>query len=397
MLTKEEIEWIKSHSKEDTAKLRLKYRGDIRTAYLIDQIDCRRKAAAKLRHTLQNEAFEFPTELSQEQSTSDRLARFHTSLVAKGSTVADLTAGLGIDALHMARKCLNVTAVEIDSHIAATLRDNALVLGINNLEVLCGDCTSLLPQMGEYDSMFIDPARRGEHSRRLYALSECHPDVVAMIPEIKKHTGQLIAKISPMLDISDVCSRLSPYITGIIALGDRRECKELIAICDLSREHGKEPEIKAVTLCPDDTEHEFSFTRTEEAAATADFGDPHPGLYLIDPYPSVMKTAPWRLLCSGSGMTTASNNTHIYFSPSVRDDIGESYLIEEVLPYSSGEIKRLARRWPQASVATRNFPLRADDLRRKLKVRDSNDVRLYGITDSNRKPLMVICRTIARQ
>lgn len=395
MLTPEEISWIRIHAADDTAALRMKHRGDARTAHLINQIDCRRKAASKLKDTLACEAFEFPNELSQEQSTSDRLADFHASLVAEGGTCADLTAGLGIDALHLAARSLNVTAVEINPDTAATLRDNAAALGVHNLEVVCGDCRDVLKHLGRFDTIFIDPARRSASGRRVFALEDCSPDVVAMLTEIGLHTDRLIVKMSPMLDISEVCARLAPYVSRIIALGDRRECKELIAVCDLTRDTtSAATEISAVTLCPDMTSTEFTFTRAGEAEASAVYAEPEKGGYLTDPYPAIMKAAPWRSLCADFSLAMPADNTHLYLGDGPCTCVGESYIIEEVIPYSSGEIKRLSRRLPAASVATRNFPLRADDLRRKLKLRDASSPRLYGITDRNRRQLMVVCRTI---
>ncbi len=55
------------------------------------------KSQKKLPDTLKCKDFIFPTLLSEEQCTSDMLAEFHASLIDEGTTVADLTGGLGID------------------------------------------------------------------------------------------------------------------------------------------------------------------------------------------------------------------------------------------------------------------------------------------------------------
>lgn len=103
-LTPQQIDWITAHSGDDTARLRLRHAGDPGMAHAIMQIECRRKAARKLHDTLRNDGFVFPTALSAEQCTSDNIAAYHASLIAPGETVLDMTAGLGIDAFHMARR-----------------------------------------------------------------------------------------------------------------------------------------------------------------------------------------------------------------------------------------------------------------------------------------------------
>ena len=105
-------QWIESHLSDDPAALRLKFahRHDdgIDYADAITQIECRRKFGKKLADTLASYPhFRFPSVLAGEQSTSDTLAAWHSSLVPEGIAAADLTAGLGIDVFHI---CLLYTS-----------------------------------------------------------------------------------------------------------------------------------------------------------------------------------------------------------------------------------------------------------------------------------------------
>ncbi len=391
MLSSQDIQWINEHLSEDPSRLRLKYASQPQISHLITQIECRKKAVKKLADTLQCEAFEFPNTLAQEQATSDRLAAFHASLVELGTSCIDLTAGLGIDALHLAQRCSRVIAVERNPEVAQTLRDNASALHINNLEVITGDCRDVITSFSHADTVFIDPARRGAMGERIFALSDCEPDVIAMLPHISRIADNLIIKMSPMLDVSAVLKQLQGICTRIIATGDRRECKELVAVCALGSTSCATPVIEALTLLPDNSQNSVEFTRYEEDEASIIYEQPQQGLYLIDPYPTIMKTAPWRLLCTRYAIGAIADNTHLYIAKSPVDSIGENFIIDEIIPYRSSEIKRLARRYPALSVATRNFGLRADQLRSKLKVRDADSPRLYGVTDHSGNQLMLIC------
>lgn len=393
MLSTQDIQWISDHLAEDTSRLRLKYASQPRLAHLITQIECRRKAAKKLADTLQCQAFEFPNNLAQEQSTSDRLASFHASLVKPTTTCIDLTAGLGIDSIYLAHRCSRVIAVERNPEVAITLKDNASALHIDNLNVITGDCRDIIATLPHVDTVFIDPARRGTSGERIFALSDCEPDVIAMLPQITHIADNLIIKMSPMLDVSAVLRQLQGICRRIIATGDRRECKELVAVCTLG-ESCSTPIVEALTLLPDNTQCSVVFTRSEEDCAEIHYAQPHSGLYLVDPYPCIMKTAPWRLLCSRYGIGVIADNTHLYIAETPTYSVGENYIIDEVIPYKSSEIKKLARRYPALSVATRNFGLRADQLRSKLKVRDVNTPRLYGITDKSGNQLMIICHKV---
>ncbi len=210
----------------------------------------------KLASTLRCRAFEFPTALSAEQSTSDRLAAFHASMIPQGASVVDLTSGLGIDVFHFAGLASHVTAVEIDPVVAGALINNAAVLGLDNINVVNADCRDFLADLPHYDVAFIDPARRGDGGRRLYALEECRPNIIEMIPSLSRCCGTLVVKMSPMLDVTAVCRQLSPYIVKLIAIGDRHECKELVAVLDFNANmQFEDVSLQAVTLMHDDGLH----------------------------------------------------------------------------------------------------------------------------------------------
>lgn len=381
-----DFSWIEQHAGDDAAKLRLKY-GHERADEIL-QIECRRKYDAKLAETLAaNPRFVFPTALSGEQSTSDRLARFHAALTGHGERAADLTAGLGIDAMAIAANAAGVVAVERDAAVAEALRLNSAATG--NLTVVNGDCREVVKQWAEkgerFGCIFIDPARRAADGGRVYALDQCEPDVVAMLPELRKITDRLVIKASPMLDITHTLGLL-PDAAEAIVLGTPTECKELDIVCDF-KTAATEPTIRAVTL-GQGFESVFEFTRSQEAAATFRQGVPKEGDYVYDPYPAVMKAAPMKLLAERFGVEKLSANTHLWTSSRLAAGFpGRVFMAVEVLPYMSKHIKRYASRYPRVSVTTRNFDMAADALRSKLGVRDGA-LRLFAASTPSQKYLI---------
>ena len=393
-------EFISANANADTAALRLKYAGrdcgfDMASALL--QIDARRKFATKLPDTLAAfPGFMFPGMLAGEQCTSDALAAYHSSLVPQVGSVADLTAGLGIDALHMASRATQVVAVERDAVLADTLRHNAAGLKADNLEAVCDDCRHFVQECVErgrhFDVVFIDPARRGQDGKRVFALADCEPDVVSMLPQIRSICRMLIVKASPMLDISATIEALENPKAAIV-LATPTECKELLMLVPFDSEQSGETMIEAVTV-HGRTANTFAFTRRIEAAAASPATSPaiKAGNYIAEPSPAIMKAAPFKLLCERYSLRCFSNNTKLFFSDSPTDGFpGLYHRVIEVLPYSSSVIKTLARRYPIAEVAARNFGMSAEALRGRLKVRDGDaGVRIYGVTAANGDRLLIV-------
>ena len=135
--------WVDRHINDDPTTLRLKYpsaKDGIDYPLAITQIECRRKFGKKLKTTLEAVPhFLFPTRLAGEQSTSDRLADFHASLVIPGRDLMDMTAGLGIDAMHCSKVCSSVIALERNCNVADALTINSRQAGCDNLSVVCCD------------------------------------------------------------------------------------------------------------------------------------------------------------------------------------------------------------------------------------------------------------------
>lgn len=396
MLTQNYIDFINAHSTDDTAALRLKYAGnkdaDLDYNHAITQIECRRRFGKKLAQTLSTApTFEFADSLSGEQSTSDRIAAYHASWVPDGATVVDMTAGLGIDVIHMAQRAKKITAVERDAARAAVLADNLKAIGIDNVEVVCGDSTQLLAEgVLNADIVMIDPARRDAAGGRVFALADCQPDVVALLPEFKKHFKALLVKMSPMLDVTQTLRDLTGT-TDIMAVGTVTECSELFAFVDLSGEGHADPEVHAVTLPANGDVNDFVCTLSAlNSAPPTQVGSPSEGNTLYEPWPAVMKTGAYRVVAQRFAVRKLENNTHLFFSET--SDVGfpgDAMHIDRVIPWQSKNIKRLKNEYPRLDVAVRNFGMSADALRSKLGVKPGGAHRLYGVSTPVGKLLLI--------
>lgn len=396
-MTDEFFGWIAAHASDDIAKLRLKYGHDYDQA--ITQIECRRKFGKKLEQTLTAfPDFYFPSVLSGEQSTSDLLAEFHASLMPEGLAVADLTAGLGIDALHAATRAASVVAVERDEDKVNALKFNAEALKADNITAICSDCRDFIDKCiaegRRFDTVFIDPARRSADGGRVFALADCEPDVTALMPKLVQICRMLIIKASPMLDIAHTCGALVPAPQAVMAVGSAAECKELLVTLVFDSAEEGAAVIEAVTLHPDRSATTFAFTSEQEKNA------PQPpvienltkGDYICEPNPELMKTGAFKMVAERWQLSVFHPNTRVFAAKEVPGGFpGTCYRVLKVLPYASRVIKSFSKEYPMINVAARNFGISADALRAKLKVRDGGSLRLYGITGSGGEKMLVVC------
>ena len=385
------IKWIEEHHNDDTTKLRLSCRKkDDASIYefAIMQIECRKKASKKLHNTLQSPYFVFPTTLSAEQCTSDELAEFHATLITKGETILDMTAGLGVDAFHLAQKAKHVTAIDLNKDVAQALSINAEVLGLTNFTAINADSVEFLKNSTDcFDTIFIDPARRGDGGKRLFALADCQPNIVELIDCVKERCNKLIVKASPMLDATQVLREL-PDTTDLYAIGTRQECKEIVAVVDFKNSKSS-PTLHCITINDESTD--FSFSIENESLAVSHYGEICEGMYLYEPHPSVMKMQPFKLISQHFNIQKLHQHTHLYASIQIISNFpGDCYKIERIYPFSSRILKEVAKEYPRANVAVRNFILSAEGLRKRLKIKDDNKYRLYGVTSSNDDRLLIV-------
>lgn len=380
-------QWVALHADDDPMRLRMKYHGNDEISQAICQIECRRKAAQRLPLALAAPGFLFPGGLSAEQATSEALARVHADIAGYGEGMRhlDLTAGLAIDAFEAARRGAMVTAIEINPATAAAAGHNARELGLDNVIVHEADSTIFIDSLPEdsFDTIFIDPARRGDYGRRLRAVAECNPDVTQILPRLLTVAPRIIIKVSPMLDASSLASELNDAagergaVSRIIAVGTTRECKELVAVVE--RGLSRPTSLEAVTVCPDDSRVEYEATARSGAPRLIE-DIPAEGDILYEPFPSVMKIeSQTDLTAIHPSLRQLNANTHLFVSPQPRPSFpGTAIRLTHILPLNDRSLRAIARAYPTINVSTRNFIISAPELARRLRVKEGGTARVYG-------------------
>lgn len=412
----EYLDFVRENAAADPATLRLRFHKDPRPwlPLAINNIAALKKSRKfRLTDEVDLTPEVMPFEVSAQQATSARIALLHANLAGNASTVLDMTFGLGMDARLLA---MNPGRKILGFDLREELADAAKVNFRNfpGVEVRCGDSVAFLENYSgqSFDLIFIDPARRGNEGERLYNLHDCQPDLIRILPIIKRHSRRLMAKLSPMLDVTQTLRDL-PGITSLHIVEEGNECKELLAIVDFTKEIAV-PEI-IIDRFSKGEHHRFSFTLSEEKDCQSSKGNEKPsavlnrmpavGEYLLEPSAATMKAAPFNLLARRFAAPMLHPNTHLYISPAdsdgqlptaVRDFPGNAYEIVKALPFTSSNLKKTARTVEKADIVVRNLKgFTSEELRRRLKTKPGGELRIYAVniaTPQGDTPVLLLVR-----
>lgn len=392
-ISEEFIKFVQDHINDDPRKLLLKGFRDkgFDVHFAIEQIEARRKTRIKLSEINSNAGFIYPSVISAEQATSEDVAGYKRSLFSgKYSSLCDLTGGLGIDTIYFSDVVSDVTYIERFEKYCEVASYNFTLLNKRNINIVNGDCEEFINNCGTpFDTFYIDPARRGESNRRVFAFSDCEPDVLKLIPKLFSLSENIWIKSSPMVDISLAVSELG-NVEEVYVISVKNECKELLFRLNKQCQ-GTDPDIKCVDISSSgNSVFEFSL-KDESSMPDAELSAPLS--YLYEPFASVLKAGAFKSVAERYGLFKLHKNSHLYTSAEyVADFPGRKFTISDVVPFKSSNIKGFRNLYPTANITARNFPLKAEELRAKLKVGDGGDVYIFAAKCNRDDNTLLVCR-----
>ena len=404
-------EFIREHENDDTSALLLaRHRfPDIDIDLAVTTIECRRRLRRKVPSWYAVPSLRLPSRLAAEQCSSEETAlvkaRVAHSIAAEGRRIADLTGGMGVDSWAFSREFQEVLYNEMQPALAEATQENLGKLGVTNVRFSCRQLVpgNLKEILGDFrpDLIFLDPARRAGDGRKVFRLADCQPDVLTLLPELMDACPDLLLKLSPMADITQL-SRELPGLRAVTVVGAGGECKELLLHIrrDYNGPYALTVMENGATLSFDaDDRGCFGETlaqanrlvatlfREDTSASAA----PSQRL-LFEPGKALAKAGVFRQLASRFGLAQADSSTHLYFAESIPEALlpfGKIFQIEEVLPLGNETYRRLRKRIPAAEITARNLPLTSDALRRKLGIASGGTKHLFGLRTPSGNLLLV--------
>lgn len=352
---------------------------EITAPELAKQIGSKKKCEKKLPAWFQTPGIYYPDTLAVEQASSELTAHYKSKLV-EGKSLADLTGGMGVDSYFFSKRIDRVSYCELNPSLAEISRHNFHVLKADNIDAYAQDGMAFLMQSEEvFDWVYLDPARRDAQKQRVFRLEDGIPNVIEHQPLLFSKSKRVLLKTAPMLDIQQGLQKLK-QVSEIHVVAVRNEVKELLWILD--KTFVGEPKIITINLKKDE-EEVFAFKISEEKTAKSSYSPPLQFLY--EPNAAILKAGAFKLIGINHELPKLHKNSHLYTSDKLIQFPGRRFRITAVHPYS----KKFT--FQKANMATRNFPMNPEVLRKKHRITAGGDTYLFFTTNSEEQLVVISC------
>ena len=391
-------EFIQQYRDKDVRELALQGARfpQIDLPYALDQIAGWQTARKKIPSWTTIEGITFPPRLSMEQCSSEQTAMYKAALAKRllmkhegTHRLVDLTGGFGVDFSFLSPVFDEAVYVEQQEHLCKIVQENTKVLGLHQSCIIHDDGIAYLHQMQHADIIYLDPARRDAHGARTFALQDCTPNILEIKDELLKKARWVIVKLSPMLDWHRAVSEL-PSVREVHVVSVGNECKELLLVME-----GKESEQKEapMTICCVNDEQVFTCNMDQINEGVRIAERIEKDMYLYEPNASIMKVGCFGACAELYDVKAIARNSHLFVSDALIPHFpGRIFHITAVTSMNKRELKEALQGIKKANVAVRNFPLKADELRKKLKLSDGGDIYLFGTTTEQDKHLILLTK-----
>ena len=415
------LRYAREHENEDVRQLALQGSKDAETdlTMALQQIAGRQTAKRKLPSWAEQDGIVYPPHLNMEQCSSEQTARYKqqlaTSITPKddsSSLFVDLTGGFGVDFYWLSQAYRERIYVEQNAELCQLAEHNFQAL---NLEctVCCCDTATYLTEMPHASLVFLDPARRNEQGGRTYGIADCSPNVLELLPLLTQKSDRVMLKLSPMLDwrkaVNDLDEQLSTSqhrVSQVHIVSVNNECKELLLLidkeqneklrlCCVNNDSSFDTSYSLSANSPNGSDREFAADglRVRTRRTNTDIEEER---FLYEPNASVMKAGCFAELEARLPAYQLSVNSHLFLSSDEIDDFpGRGFQILSISSMNKRELHQKLSSMESANISVRNFPLSADQLRKKLKLKDGGSVYIFATTLQNGEHKLFICRKIS--
>ena len=380
--------FIKQHINDDIRTLALrKSPPEVDLTMALQQIAARQTLIRKLPEWVQMPHTLFPAHLELEQASSELTAKYKASLVS-GSSMTDLTGGMGVDCYYLAKQFKEAHYVEQQLSLCQLAQHNFDLMA-PHISVHINSAEAYLKQMQDSDLRYIAPARRDNIGRKTVTIADCTPDLTALLTSMLEKAPRILVKLSPMLDIALALRQLN-YVAAIHIIATDNECKELLF--DIRRNFQGEPELICTNLRRNGT-HQITppQTRIDEQHAQISLTSAL-GLYLFEPNAAILKAGFFKSTAQRYNLQKLHISSHLYTgNVEIPAFEGRRFRILQTIPFSKKEIKTHLAKLQCANIATRNFPISAPELRKQLKLKEGGNEYIFATTLANNARVLILC------
>jgi 16S rRNA G966 N2-methylase RsmD len=313
------------------------------------------------------------------------------------TTFADLTGGYGVDTLFLSKHFSHTDYVEQNAELCRIMQHNkdlwSRAQGSNaTINVHNTSAEHFLQHAGQYDLIFVDPARRDSHGGKVFRLEDCTPNMVTLLPELLRHLkphGRIMLKLSPMLDITQALSSLTTHYSlltthywQVFVVAVKNEVKEVLLLSQPT----EQSTITAIDLAVPEQSFCFNPKDLKDPKDLKGLKDLTSFSYLYEPNAAIIKAGAFKLIAERYGLCKMAQHTHLYIADHLVEDFpGKVWQIVET---NIKDTKNIS-----ANIMTRNYPLTPEQLRKKLKIKDNDTYTIIGARLAD-KPTLFLCKKI---
>ena len=303
------------------------------------------------------------------------------------------------------------------------MQNNINALDIGHAEVVCAEAESHLETMKRVSCIYLDPARRDKNGAKTVLIEHCSPNILQLLPMLLAKSGLLMVKLSPMLHWQLAIAQLQKqgaWVRQLHIVSVKNECKELLFLITDRQNHAHSLSLAVaqsgqlhptplenptqqqatgtansthITCYNDGNSFQYSLAEADATPQTILQTPPQAGMYLFEPNASIMKAGCFGVLCSRLGVQAIAPNSHLFVA---NNDIltfpGRRFKLVAATSFNKRDLKTALQGIGQANIATRNFPLKPDALRKKLKLKDGGEHFLFATTDAQGKHWLLVAK-----
>ena len=446
------LHFIAAHRNDNVPQLALAAHNapNVDLPFALDQIAGWQTACRKLPAWAKNPNIVYPPHLSLEQCSSQTTAEYKANVAwhyvnamqqttpnnserEKGNgdkkqvaecehtSLVDLTGGFGVDFCFMAAHFAQATYVERQSQLCQLVQNNLNALNMGHAKVVCAEAESHLETMERVSCIYLDPARRDKNGGKTVLIEHCSPDILQLLPMLLAKCGLLMVKLSPMLHWQLAIAQLQKHgawVSQLHIVSAKNECKELLFLITDRQNHGQNlsqtivqsaqfhptplesqtPKQAAsstinthITCFNDGDSFQYALAEADATPQNIFQTPPQAGMFLFEPNASIMKAGCFGLLCSRLCVQAIAPNSHLFVA---NNDIpnfpGRRFKLVAATSFNKHDLKTALQGISKANIATRNFPLKPEALRKKLKLKDGGEHFLFATTDAQGKHWMLV-------
>lgn len=200
---------------------------------------------------------------------------------------------------------------------------------------------------------------------KVFLLEDLSPDILEIQEKLRSISGQVVIKLSPLIDLKYLVSVL-PGISRIDIIALKNDVKEVIVF--LSDENTDRVFCNCVNL--DSGEPAFTFKFGEEETARSEYSEPEKYIYI--PNNAILKAGTFNLISQKFGLKKLHPNSHLYTLNKEEKNFPGRVLEMEMI--DSKSIKKKG----QYNIISKNYPLKPEEIKKKYGLKDGgNDYLIF--------------------